>query len=85
MAGRVADLTATEFELLRVLSLNAGRVVTYDTLLRLVWSGRSSANTNLVRIFIKTLRDKLGDTARDPIWIFNERGVGYRMPKPDER
>ncbi len=85
VGGRAVDLTATEYELLRVLSLNAGRVVHYDTLLRQVWSGRSSADTNLVRIFVKSLRDKLGDSAADPTWIFNERGVGYRMPKPDDR
>ena len=84
VAGRSVDLTATEYELLRVLALNAGRVVHYDTLLRQVWSGRSSADTNLVRIFVKSLRDKLGDSATDPTWIFNERGVGYRMPKPDD-
>ena len=84
VGGRAVDLTATEYELLRLLSLNAGRVVHYDTLLRQVWSGRSSADTNLVRIFVKSLRDKLGDSAADPTWIFNERGVGYRMPKPDD-
>ena len=84
VAGRPVNLTATEYELLRVLSFNAGRVVHYDTLLRQVWSGRSSADTNLVRIFVKSLRDKLGDSATDPTWIFNERGVGYRMPRPDD-
>ena len=84
VAGRPVDLTATEYELLRVLSLNAGRVVHHDALLRQVWSGRSSADTNLVRIFVKNLRDKLGDSAADPTWIFNERGVGYRMPRPDD-
>ena len=40
VAGREVELTATEYELLRVLSLNAGRVVAYDALLRQVWSGR---------------------------------------------
>ncbi len=85
VGGRAVDLTVTEYELLRVLALNAGRVVHYDTLLRQVWSGRSNADTNLVRIFVKNLRDKLGDTAVDPTWIFNERGVGYRMPKADSR
>ena len=85
VGGNAVELTATEYELLRVLSLNAGRVVHYDTLLRQVWSGRSSADTNLVRIFVKSLRDKLGDRAADPTWIFNERGVGYRMPKPENR
>ena len=82
VAGRAVELTATEFELLRLLSMNAGRVVAFETLLDRVWSGRTNADTSLVRIFVKQLRDKLGDRADDPNWIFNERGVGYRMPNP---
>ena len=82
VGGDPVVLTATEYELLRVLALNAGRVVTYDTLLRRVWSGRSSADANLVRIFVRNLRRKLGDDAANPAWIFNERGVGYRMAEP---
>ena len=82
VAGRAVDLTATEYELLRVLSLHAGRVTAYDTLLRQVWSGRDHADANLVRIFVRNLRRKLGDSAANPVWIFNERGVGYRMPAP---
>ena len=82
VAGRRVVLTATEFELLRVLSLNAGRVVTYDTLLRKVWAGRESGDLDLVRNFVKKLRAKLGEDASNPTWIFNERGVGYRMPRP---
>ena len=82
VAGRAVNLTVTEYELLRLLSVNAGRVVTFDTLLDRIWSGRASADTNLVRIFVKQLRDKLGDRAGDPTWIFNERGVGYRMAAP---
>ena len=80
--GREIDLTATEFDLLAALSRDAGRVVTYETLLRTVWRGRSHASANLVRIFVRTLRRKLGDAAAEPVWIFNERGVGYRMPAP---
>ena len=82
VAGRRVRLTATEYELLRVLSLNAGHVTTYDTLLRRVWGGREYAQPQLVRAFVKKLRTKLGDDSSDPTWIFNERGVGYRMPKP---
>ncbi len=84
VAGNPVTLTATEFELLRVLALDAGRVVTYETLLRRVWNGRDSADANLVRIFVRTLRRKLGDDAANPAWIFNERGVGYRMAGPGE-
>ena len=85
VGGEPVDLTATEFDLLRVLALNAGRVVTYETLLRRVWAGRSSADTNLVRIFVRNLRRKIGEDAANPAWIFNQRGVGYRMAGPGER
>ena len=84
VAGRKVELTATEYELLRVLSLDAGRVVTYEALLRKVWSGREAGDLDLVRNFVKKLRAKLGEDAANPTWIFNVRGVGYRMPKPGE-
>ena len=85
MAGRPVELTATEYQLLRVLSMNAGRVLTFDSLLRQAWRGRQSAgDPKLVRAVVKRLRRKLGDDAAHPAYVRNERGVGYRMPKPDE-
>ena len=85
VAGREVELTATEFGLLRVLSLGAGRVATYDALLRQVWHGRSHAGgPKLVRAFVKRLRDKLGDDASRPTYIVTERGVGYRFARPGE-
>ena len=83
--GAAVELTATEYELLRVLSLDAGRVVTFDTLQRRVWAKRKKADPNLVRIFVRHLRRKLGDDAASPDYIFNQRGVGYRMAKPPGR
>ena len=82
--GEAVDLTATEYELLRVLSLHAGRVVTFDTLLRRVWAGSEDASPNTVRVFVRDLRRKLGDDAASPAYIFNERGVGYRMAGPGD-
>ena len=82
VGGVPVRLTATEYELLRVLSVNAGHVTTYESLLRRVWGGRGYAQPQLVRAFVKKLRTKLGDDPSDPTYIFNERGVGYRMPKP---
>ena len=82
MAGIPVDLTATEYELLRVLSLNAGRVSSYEDLLRRVWSGKGYRDPKLVRAFIKKLRRKLGDDAARPAYIRTERGVGYRMGTP---
>ncbi len=87
VADRPVELTATEFELLRVLSINAGRVLTYDSLLRRVWEGRNrgGGDAKLVRAFVKKLRRKLGDDARRPAYILTERGVGYRLPGPGGR
>ena len=84
VAGRPVQLTATEYELLRVLSRNAGRVSTYEALLRQVWGGRHNGDTELVRTFVKKLRRKLGDDAASPAYIVNERGVGYRMARPGD-
>ena len=85
VAGRRVELTATEYELLRVLAQDAGRVLTHETLLRRVWAGRPAAAPKIVRAYVKRLRDKLGDEADRPALIVNERGVGYRMPRPGDR
>ena len=89
VAGRPVELTATEFELLRVLSVNAGRVLTYDALLRQAWrkQGRDLSDPKLparVRAVVKRLRRKLGDGTADSNYIRNARGVGYRMPEPGD-
>ena len=84
VAGAQVNLTATEYQLLYVLSVNAGRVSTYDTLLRQVWHERSYATPALVRAFVKRLRRKLGDDSGKPAYILNERGVGYRMARPED-
>ncbi len=84
VAGREVPLTPTEYEIMRLLSRNAGRVTTFEALLRHAWSGKKTGNPNLVRNFVKKLRTKLGEEATTPSWIFNVRGAGYRMPKPME-
>ena len=84
VAGRPAPLTATEYELLRLLTLNAGRVSTYESLIRQLWDGPDSAEPDRVRTFVKQLRHKLGDDPARPAYILNVRGVGYRVPKPEE-
>ena len=82
VAGRPVQLTATEYELLSDLSLNAGRVLTHDQLLRRVWGPNYSGDSQPVRTFVKNLRNKLGDDARKPTYIFTEPRIGYRMAKP---
>ena len=83
VSGQPVELTATEYELLRVLSVNSGRVTTCDTLLRRVWGGKN-IGTHIVRAYVKRVRGKLGDDASKPAYILTVRQVGYRMPRPDD-
>ena len=59
-----------------------GRVVTHDQLLNSVWSEDRPADQRLLRSFVKNVRHKLGDDARNPSYIFTQSGVGYRLSKP---
>ena len=83
VAGRSVHLSATEYKLLFELSVNAGRVLTHDQLLRRVWDQDNSEGSQLLRTYVTYLRSKLGDDAKSPAYIFTEPRVGYRMAKPD--
>ena len=84
LAGRALRLTATEYRLLHALILDAGGVATYETLLRRVWGEKGGGNMEALRSAVTKLRRKLGDDARKPRYVIGERGLGYRMPEPDE-
>ena len=84
VAGRPVQLTATEFDVLRVLSVNAGRVLTNEAILWQVWGGRDAGDAKLLRTFVKKIRQKLGDDAARPAYLCTERGVGYRMRAPSD-
>ena len=79
--GLPVQLTATEYKLLRQLTKKSGRTLTQDELLRGVWGPEYRGESQLLRAYIKSLRQKLGDDARKPRYIFTEHGVGYRMAK----
>ena len=81
VASRPVHLTATEYQLLFELSINAGRVLTHDHLLRGGWGPDYPDDSRLLRSFIKKLRRKLGDDSSRPTYIFTEPRVGYRMAK----
>ena len=83
LAGRALRLTATEYRLLHALSLDAGGVATYETLMRRVWGEKGGGNMEALRSAVTKLRRKLGDNARKPRYVIGERGLGYRMPEPD--
>ena len=84
IAGQPVRLTASEYELLRLLSVNAGRVLTPAALLRQLRGRRDAGNSMAVRTLVKKLRRKLGDDAARPAYVLTEYGVGYRIATPDD-
>ncbi len=83
VSGQPVQLTVTEYKLLAEFSHSAGRVLTQDSLLQRIWGWEYAGESQLLRSYVKSLRRKIGDDARQPRYIFTERGVGYRMAKPD--
>ena len=83
LRGRPLDLAAIQYRMLVELSSNAGRVVTYEQLLRRIWGSDGDGDVRPMRTIISAIRRQLGDDAVNPTYIFTESRVGYRMPKPD--
>ena len=79
LGGDLIKLTRKEFDLLRVLAQNAGRILTHGQILREVWGTAHEDDTQYLRVFVSQLRHKLHDDPADPKYILNEPGVGYRM------
>ena len=79
VGGKVVELTPTEFNLLRELISNRGKVLTYRTLLHQVWGPEYGDEREYVRVFVNRLRQKLGDDANAPRFIKTEPSVGYRF------
>ncbi len=84
VAGNPVQLTATEFNLLGELALHADRVLTHDQLLQRIWGPGNTGDSRLVRAFVKKIRRKIGDDARNPTFIRTVPRVGYRMDKAKE-
>lgn len=84
LKGLEISLTSKEYDVLRVLTQNAGKVVTFEYLIRHAWRRRGGENMQRVRAFIRKLRVKLEDDAANPTYIFNVHGVGYRFVNPSE-
>ncbi|HEU4589232.1 MAG TPA: response regulator transcription factor [Gemmatimonadales bacterium] len=84
-SGEQIHLTRTEWELLRILMTNAGRVLTHQQLFRIVWSGRTFGDAQqYLRVYVAHLRRKLEPDPVRPRYIHTEAGVGYRFAMPSE-
>lgn len=80
-ADRDIKLSPKEYEVLRLLVLHAGKVLTHAHILREVWG--SSTDSQYLRVYIRQLRQKLEPEPERPRYILTETGVGYRLRAPD--
>lgn len=76
---QIIKLTATEFEILKRLVLNSGRVVSQEFLLKDIWGKHALDNSHYLRIYIGQLRKKIENDPAKPEHILTEPGVGYRL------
>ena len=79
LRGERLDLTPTEYKLLYHLVRNAGHILQHGTLLAKVWGREYLDEVDYLRVYVRRLRDKLGDDPDHPRYIRTERGLGYRF------
>ncbi len=91
LEGQPLHLTHTEYGLLRALVDHPGKLLTHWWLLDRVWGrGVGEAGRQYLRVYVRQLRSKLHDDAKDPRYILTEPGIGYRWiaeptVRPDDR
>jgi two-component system KDP operon response regulator KdpE len=79
LGGERLELTPTEYKLLYHLVRNAGHVLPHATLLAKVWGREYVDEVDYLRVYVRRVRDKLGDDPDQPRYIRTERGLGYRF------
>ena len=83
MSGSEVHLTPHQFEILRVLAKNEGKLLTHRTILREVWGPGYGSESNLLHVHISQLRRKLEPDPTRPRYILTAAGAGYRLVNPD--
>ena len=84
MDGQDAHLTLNEFKIVALLGKYAGKVLTYDYMIREIWGPKAKADNQILRVNMANTRRKIEQNPAAPKYIFTEIGVGYRMRDTDE-
>jgi two-component system KDP operon response regulator KdpE len=84
MDGERVALTPIEYDLLRVLAQNQGKLLTHPALLREVWGPAFQEESNYLHVHVSHLRRKLEPDPTRPRYLLNQAGVGYRIVDPAE-
>ena len=79
IGGKEIKLTRTEYNILEVLSLNQGKVLTYASIIRKIWGPTDDGGIKKLQVNMANIRKKIGSTPGDNKYIINELGVGYRI------
>lgn len=79
---REVALSPTEYRLLHYLASNAGKVLVQEELLRQVWGPEYADESEVLRVYVRRLRQKIEDDPSTPRYILTRPGVGYFMPAP---
>ena len=79
------ELTAREFEILKYLAENKGRVISRERLYETIWGEDSFGCDNTVMVHIRHLREKIEDNPNDPKYIITMKGLGYKLVNPNEK
>ena len=84
MDDRAVSLTPIEYDLLRVLAQNEGKLLTHPALLREVWGPAFQEESNYLHVHMSHLRRKIEPDPARPRYLLNQPGVGYRIVDPAE-
>ena len=77
--GREVKLTPTEYDLLKYMLKNAGKVLTHKQILKAVWGNDYDEDLHYIRIYMRQLRRKIEKDPAQPKYLLTEAGVGYRL------
>jgi two-component system KDP operon response regulator KdpE len=79
LEGQPIHLTQIEYKLVSLLAQNAGKVLTYDYILKEIWGPFADTDNQILRVNMANIRRKLETNPAEPHYIYTEIGVGYRM------
>ena len=82
MAGAPVSLTPIEYDLLRLLAENQGKLLTHPMILRAIWGPAFQEESNYLHVHVSHLRRKIEPDPARPRYILNQAGVGYRLVEP---
>ena len=81
--GENVKLTLSEFRIVSLLAKHAGKVLTYDFIMKELWGPRAGGDNQILRVNMANIRRKIEDNPAEPKYLFTEVGVGYRIAEPD--